>query len=398
MKKLIALVLVAILALGSTCLAAEWPAGCSAAKPYTKLNQVDLSQTMGYIMLYPRLKMPVSQFCDVLEMYLPREDLVRGVGMLHLYENISGSSEGVEVCSADFSDPNSVDFRKLSEKELQGLMWGSGMCVEIHLPKSLEFGNRIHSYYVLMDEGCFTANGGSVKSIGINSSEAWNPIINGDYSVSGLYYLDAPYVEKTLGTPEPEMLPNAGINNLDANGGYAPEISGDGYTPEISGDGYTPEIVGDGYAPEISGDGYTPEIVGDGYTPEIVGDGYAPEIDGAPANVGTAAAAPVQAAPQVTAAPVAPMASAAPVAPQATGPDSYVVRPDAGDIVHFDLIMGGDAVVAIPYSENGSVEFETVEFYQSCHVTGTVIKDEVEWGVVFLNDMGDVVKRIDPAR
>lgn len=386
MKKLIALVLVAILVMGGTCLAAEWPAGCSAAKPYTKLDEVNLNKTMGYIMLYPRLKLPVSQFCDVLEMYLPREDLVRGFGMLHLYENVAGSSEGEEVCSVDFSNPDSVEFRKLSEKEMSDLMWGSGMCVEIHLPKSLEFGNRLHSYYVLMDEGCFAASGGSVKSIAISKPEAWNPVINGDYGISGLYYLDAPYVEKALGTPEPEMLPNEGINNSSAivNDGYAPQIAGDGYTPEISGDGYTPEIVGDGYAPEISGDGYTPEIVG---------DGYAPEIDGAPANVGTAAAAPqVNEAPQVNA---VPQVTAAPAAPQVVGPASYVVKPDAGDIVHFDLVMGGDAVVAIPYSENGSVEFEIVEFNRSCHVTGTVIKDEVKWGIVFLNDMGDVIRAFE---
>lgn len=73
-------------------------------------------------------------------------------------------------------------------------------------------------------------------------------------------------------------------------------------------------------------------------------------------------------------------------------------RPDKGDIVHFDLVMGGDAVYAIPYSENGSVEFETVEFTESTHVTGTVVGDDVQWGVVFLNDESDVIRAFELGR
>ena len=59
MKKLIALVLAALLTLGGVCLAAEWPEGCSPSQPYSKLKAVDLTRTMGYIMLYPRTKLTV---------------------------------------------------------------------------------------------------------------------------------------------------------------------------------------------------------------------------------------------------------------------------------------------------------------------------------------------------
>ena len=72
-------------------------------------------------------------------------------------------------------------------------------------------------------------------------------------------------------------------------------------------------------------------------------------------------------------------------------PATYVTKPNAGDIVTFDLIMGGDAVVAVLFSENGSVEFNEVEYTQTAHVTGTVVSDEVQWGVVFLNDESDII-------
>ena len=213
MKKLMALILACIMLLGGAAMAAEWGEGLGPSKPYTKSSPVDLTETMGYVILYPTPKIPVATFCDVLEMYLPREDLIRGEGTMTIYEVVPGEEDRVH-CIVDFADAHSVGFRKLSERELQGLMWGGGMCVEIHLAKSLEFGDRQHSYYVIMEPGCFAANGGSVKSISITAHDAWTPIVSGEYGISGLYYVDAPYVPKALGTPEPEMLPNAGMNNV----------------------------------------------------------------------------------------------------------------------------------------------------------------------------------------
>ena len=57
----------------------------------------------------------------------------------------------------------------------------------------------------------------------------------------------------------------------------------------------------------------------------------------------------------------------------------------------FDLLLGGPAVTAVLYSENGSVQFPTMEYKESGEVTGTIIGDELSWGLVFLNDAGDVL-------
>ncbi|MBR1559966.1 MAG: hypothetical protein IJ646_06965 [Clostridia bacterium] len=364
MKKLIALILAGLMALTGTALAATWPEGCSPSQPYAKVDAVDLTKIMGYLILNPRAKLPVSQFCDVLEIFLPREDLTRGQGMLRLYEIMPGATEGTEVCSVDFADPQSVELRLLGEQELSDLMWGGGTCIEIHLPKSLEFGDRVHQYYVLMDEGCFLASNGAVRSLGIFNPEAWQPVIGGEYGISGLYYIDAPYVEKPLGTPEPEMAPNEGVNNMNAaDGASGVDLS------------YQPQVVGmDGEIIESAS----------GLFEDAAPQGAILGAEDAPAEENVAE-------------PAAP-ADAAPVADAAAAGGTMATRPDKGDIVHFDLVMGGDAVYAIPYSENGSVEFETVEFTESTHVTGTVVGDDVQWGVVFLNDESDVIRAFELGR
>ena len=53
MKRIIALAIIGML-LMSSALAAEWPEGCSPAQPYARVKEVDLTQTMGYIILFPR--------------------------------------------------------------------------------------------------------------------------------------------------------------------------------------------------------------------------------------------------------------------------------------------------------------------------------------------------------
>ena len=222
MKRLIALVLAGLMVLGGASFAAEWPQGCSPAQPYSHLPEVNLSETMGYIMMFPRTKLPAARFCDVLQMYLPRTDLKLGEGTVRLYENVEGEKEPVEICKVDFTDADSVKIREMSEKELQSFMWGSGSCVQMGLSKSLEFVDKVHDYYVLMDEGCFTANEGKLKSISITSKEAWVPAIGGDYGVSGLYYVDAPLEVKaeesaplTGEDAEIEELPNGGIELIE---------------------------------------------------------------------------------------------------------------------------------------------------------------------------------------
>ena len=54
--------------------------------------------------------------------------------------------------------------------------------------------------------------------------------------------------------------------------------------------------------------------------------------------------------------------------------------------MHFDLVIGGDAKLAVFYSENGSVDFEQIEFSESGPVVGTVIGKDVQWGVAFYDE------------
>ena len=253
-RKFAAGTLLACLLLAAAVPAAEWKDGRSPAQPYEGVREVDLDKKIGYRMLYPREKMPAEHFCDVLEMYLPREDLKLGEGKIHLYD------ESGEIFSAAFTDDAFVQLRPLEEQELEGLVWGSGTCVEVNLPFSLSMDK---SYYVLMDKGCLTAADGKAISEAIKKKSDWVPVVSGDYGVSNLLYI-----------------------------------------PEEG-----------------------------------------------PAHV----------------------------------------TPQKGDKVQFDLVMGGDTVTAVTYSENGSVDFPVLEFTESCEVTGTVTGDDPQWGIVFLNKDGDVV-------
>lgn len=301
MKKLAALILACLLcatfalAEGQTA-APKWEEGLGPDQPYSHVPKVDLDETMGYIMLYPRTKLPASLFCDVLEIYLPREDLALGEGTLTLC-NADG-----EVEKVSFSDAGRVELRPLEPVELEGLMWGGGMCLEVRLPVSLRFDE---SYYVLMDGGCFTAADGKLPSLEIRymadkppAEQAWSPLLTGDYGISNLFYSEA---------------------------AAAPEQP-------------TEEELEREEAPEEGKE--TPEPTA---TPE-----------------------PEPAEPKLE-------------------------LPAAGDEVHFDLVLGGDAAVAVAYSENDSVYFENPEYAESGPVTGKVIGDELSWGVVFLNEAGEVL-------
>ena len=171
-------------------MAAEWEAGLSAARPYPNVPEADLSASMGYVMTYPDQNIPAERYCDVLEMYLPREDVVAGEGTLTVYD------EKGKVMEVSFADEGVVEIRPLEEQELESLMWGGGVCVEIHLPQSLRFDD---AYYVLMDEGCYTAADGAVSNPAITSEEAWRPAVSGEYGVSGFKYVNAD--GQTTGSP-----------------------------------------------------------------------------------------------------------------------------------------------------------------------------------------------------
>ena len=60
------------------------------------------------------------------------------------------------------------------------------------------------------------------------------------------------------------------------------------------------------------------------------------------------------------------------------------------------MVLGGDAKTAVVFSENDSVFFEQLDYTESCPVTGTVTKDELDWGVVFLDETDEVLQVIKP--
>lgn len=268
MKRLIALLVICMLCL-TTAYAAEWKEGLSPAKPYSGVPEVDLNDTMGYIMLYPRTKMPAPMYCDVLQIYLPREDIELGEGALTLYD------EDGEVEKIPFNS-DAVEVLKLNEEELEGLMWGSGVCIEIHLTQSLRFDR---DYHVLMEESCFTAAEGAVKSIPITNPEAWTPVVNGDFGVSGMFYSAPVEVEEGQTAPE-------------------------GAVGEIKR------------------------------------------------------------------------------------------LPEPGDVITFDLVMGGSAKKAIVYSDNGSADFEFPEYMESCTISGVITNSPLSWGVAFIDASGELLDAV----
>lgn len=297
MKRLIAVVLVCLLC-ATGALAAEWGEGLGPEQPQPGIPKIDLTKEMGYDYTYPCAKMPVSYFCNVLEIYLPREDIELGEGHAHLYD-----STDTEIADIDFANPDQVELRVQQESELVAKKWGSGVCIEMHLPVSLKYDE---SYYVLMDLNCFTGSEGKVSNYDLTRKDQWTPVFQGDYGINSLFY-------------------------------FAPPAPSEGEEAE-----------------------QTEEVVEEPAEEETL------EEDMEPAE-------PVE---------------------EELGEPKY--NPVTGDKIHFDLVMGGDAKTAVVFSENDSVYFETLEFTESCPVTGTITKDELDWGVVFLDEAGNAIQVIKP--
>ncbi len=333
--------------------AAEWKEGLGPEKPYSGVPEIDLNENMGYVMTYPRDKMPAEHFCDALEMYLPREDIVRGSG------EVSISDENGVIYTGHFENPDEVDIRPLTETEMEGLMWGSGTCVSIKLPVSLDFGK---TYQVNMDEGAFTAANGAVTNLPIKGEGNWTPVLTGDFGIANLSYRRA--VEEEAdgqtedGTAEEETNGVSEAVEINTGGAAATDSSSSGSTGSDAAD-----MFASLNAVSNSGSSDT-------------------------AAAGTAA-------PNTTAAPAGDDAAASDSADEAESEaDSYgepTLKPLKDDKLVFDLVVGGDVVKAVPYSENGSVLFDSLEYSASQTVVADIIGNEVEWGIVFLNADGDVL-------
>lgn len=163
MKRIIAICLVMIL-MGSAAIAAEWPEGMSANKPYTGSPEVDFNETIGYMILMPLKGSTVKAGELTLSIYMPRTDVKIGEGKLTL--NCKEDRQAEEV---EFNEENVV-LREMTEEELTALLWGSGVVFEIALEKPLT-ANR--NYYVQLSEGCIASEEYEAKSPKISRNDVW---------------------------------------------------------------------------------------------------------------------------------------------------------------------------------------------------------------------------------
>lgn len=355
--------------------AAEWKEGLGPQQPYAGVPEVDLTQTMGYIMLYPRDKMPAEHFCDSLNIYLPREDIVRGTGELHLYDD-----EG-EVYAVSFADESQVQILSLTEEEMNGLVWGGGTNISIKLPVSLEMKKN---YYVLMDEGCFTASNGSVVSLPVNKEGAWAPVVNGDFGVENLAYrkevavvadaaTDAAAEAAAAGTSGPSEATAISVNILpEANAGEGTQTSGS--TTTTTG-GMDAAAMSAASSSQAQGGGTASATTGSGFDAAAMSAASSSQAQGGDAATAAAAGTSTDADTEAS--------------EEELG--EVTMRPVKGDTMTLDIVIGGDAVSAVLYSENGSVLFDRQEVKSSAPVTGQILDNDVSWGIVFLNADGDVL-------
>ena len=302
MKRLLAVVLICLLC-GTGALAAEWAEGLGPEQPLPGVPKIDLSKEMGYDYTYPSAKLKVKYFCNVLEIYLPREDVELGEGHAHLYD-----STDTEIVDIDFANPDQVELRVQQENELVAKKWGSGVCIEMHLPVSLKFNE---SYYVLMDLNCFTAGENHVSNYDLTKKDQWTPAMEGDFGIESLFYFTPP------APPEEE-------------------------------EGEETEAVEEETEEAVEGNPFDKSMASD-------------------------AEAPVE---------------------EVLGEPKY--NPVTGDKVHFDLVLGGDAKTAVIFSENDSVLVHQQDYTESTPVTLTITKDDLDWGVVFLDEKDEVIQVIKP--
>lgn len=302
MKKLLAMILVCLLC-ATGAFAAEWAEGLGPEQPLPGVPKIDLSKEMGYDYTYPSAKLKVKYFCNVLEIYLPREDIELGEGHAHLYD-----STDTEIVDIDFANPDQVELRVQQESELVAKKWGSGVCIEMHLPVSLKFNE---SYYVLMDLNCFTAGENHVSNYDLTEKTQWTPVLEGDFGIESLFYFTPP----------------------------APPEEAEGEEAEAAEE-----------APEAAAEGNP-------FEKSMVAEEEAP-------------------------------------VEEELGEPKY--NPVTGDKIHFDLVLGGDAKTAVIFSENDSVFVQQQDYTESSPVTLTVTKDDLDWGVVFLNDKDEVIQAIKP--
>lgn len=191
MKRLTAVFLALLLLCSATALA-DWEEGLGPHKPYRTSREIDLTTQIGYMMFHPNANMPVAG-TKTLRIYLPREDVTLNSAGGNLTVR---SADGVEKYTISINDPDRVTLRGLIPNELEGLMWGSGVCVEITLDVSPRLGC---TYYVDMDRALIVDSGESFGNDEAKGEDHWRFETIADYGVSQLEYLrDNNGVEETV--------------------------------------------------------------------------------------------------------------------------------------------------------------------------------------------------------
>ena len=72
------------------------------------------------------------------------------------------------------------------------------------------------------------------------------------------------------------------------------------------------------------------------------------------------------------------------------GYDSGIVAPQAGDEIRLDVVLGGEATMAVLYQYKGA-DFGQTTFMESGEAIGTVTAEDPDWGVLFFNASGEQV-------
>ncbi len=72
-----------------------------------------------------------------------------------------------------------------------------------------------------------------------------------------------------------------------------------------------------------------------------------------------------------------------------------VLKPQSGDQIRFDLVLGGEAAQAVLYGYNATVDFQQITYTQSGEVTGEVLQETPAWGVMFLDAEGNELDRVE---
>lgn len=175
MKKLLSLLLALALMAAGTAMASEWQPG----RPYRDVPEIDLSQSLGYMILTPNSMLPASYVCQQLRIYLPRTDVKAGEGSLRVTDG-----ESSEIWSAPMADA-SVTLRPMREDEKTMLLWEDGVCFDIRLGRSLPLNVPCT---VTLDPDCIVSLDGAVGNPAI-SGDGWVALASGDFGVGGMAYL-----------------------------------------------------------------------------------------------------------------------------------------------------------------------------------------------------------------